>query len=90
MTTTTVERLEAAARRLDFDQYAVRAVPDYSGRGMLGRTTAGLVIPSAGVLAALAADAAAGMRGAGDAVGEFVTDLRNARVDSLGYDTVVY
>jgi hypothetical protein len=85
MTAATMNRLVAAADALDVD---CRPYDDYSGRGMYGRTTCAVVVPSEAVFAALAAVAGRGLPDAEFA--DFVADLRRLSSDSLGRDTIVY
>ena len=85
MTADTMNLLTAAADALDGD---CRSYDDYSGRGMYGRTTCGIVVPRESAVALLSAQAARGM---GDAeFAEFVADLRRLSSDSLGRDVIVY
>jgi len=63
-------------------------VIDYSGRGMYGRQTTGLVVDSVAHLAAAAF--AVGFYAADDAQEDFIEELFNLRSDSLGRRIVYY
>jgi hypothetical protein len=68
---------------------------DYSGRGMYGQTTAGLVVGSLGDLLPLVAAAAAqlerqqGEEGVMD-IDTFIGSLERIRTDNMGRDLIVY
>lgn len=73
-----------AARELCFD---VEVHKDYSGRGMYGQTTYGLVMSSIGWTTSVA-EAAGHLRG--EAHENFVNDLRNIRTDNMGFQYIYY
>ncbi len=91
----TAARILEAAKDLGFD-FEVRQ--DYSGRGMLGATTTGLVVPDISQLLQAIAKASffiattAVSTGAADSFAEhdrFVADLK-VKTDSQGRDIIVY
>lgn len=65
---------------------------DYSGRGMYGDKTCGIVIENVAKLPAVAATAAL-LSADGDeeyTADDLVRDLLKLRMDSMGHDTIVY
>lgn len=67
----------------------VRVYENYSGRGMLGSSTTGLVIPSTGMLAVLMYHGSRRIA-EGIADGSLEPDLNPFRTDNLGYDAIIY
>lgn len=89
MTAATAKLLTAAMDRLGI-VYSVRE--DYSGRGMFGQVTTGLVVNH--VSHVLAAAVEAGRRLGADEEDEtardMAHDLRHIRTDNLALDIVIY
>jgi hypothetical protein len=83
MTIQTAHAIIAASADLGED---ARLVESYSGRGMMGRTTAGVVVPS--VAAAIAAVAAAVADA--DEPEQMAADLRRVEWDTLGRQIIIY
>lgn len=65
---------------------------NYSGRGMYGRTTWGLVFSDRPSLMATVAEVVSNLTDAGshEEVGKFVKDISLARFDSLGLKQIIY
>jgi hypothetical protein len=73
----------------------IRIAADYSGRGMYGQTTAGIVFDSLGTLLEAVAYTVAGLAAEdedadSEAVAALIDDLRRVRQDNLGRDTIIY
>lgn len=79
--------VETIAEQAQMDGIELEARPDYSGRGMYGSTTGGLV----GDIGDIAAGVAIFARECDDDQFEdLVESLRNARTDSMGRQLIVY
>lgn len=77
--------LTAAAESLGID---CTPYEDYSGRGMYGKTTCAVTVSSIAGIAAITAIAGRSMSEAEFAA--FLAEVRSARTDELGRDTIVY
>jgi gamma-glutamyltranspeptidase len=70
---------------------------DYSGRGMFGKTTHGIVVDKWGDLLAAVASVAADIgttygheMGTTESPDEFIEEMRKIRWDSMGHSMIVY
>ena len=77
--------VQAAHDNGDLD---VKVYNEYSGRGMYGKTTAGVVVPELGVL--LAAICTCTIDMTGDDQEGLATELRNTHSDNLGRNSTIY
>lgn len=82
----TARQIEEAAKVLDLD---VKVRESYSGRGMMGRSTAGVIGSQTAILKAVAYAAFAAGRAGADDCDSLIDDL-DLRWDSMGYDQIAY
>lgn len=80
----TVKAIIEASEDLDLE---LERYEDYSGRGMYGASTEGVEGNFRSFVAAVA-QAAKSLKG--DSHSEFVKDLENLRIDSMGLDYIFY
>ncbi len=85
-----LETAEAIKRAADVIGVEVKVHPDYSGRGMFGKSTVALSGDKSDLLkCTVYAAYLIGVDQNGDGIDEFMDDL-NWRWDSLGYDAIGY
>lgn len=88
---TTAKAIEVAAKECDLE---VTIREDYSGRGMVGRTTTAVVSRGSRADFDHALAYAAYLLGKNNAsegeVEAFMADVRTIRCDNLGYDVIAY
>lgn len=90
MRQSTAEALARAAFALDIE---CTIYPDYSGRGMFGKETCGIVIARTSTVAALAAQAVWTICDEGQDVqraNDLIQDLRRLSTDNMGHDVIIY
>lgn len=83
------KQLVEAAERVGF---ACEVYPDYSGRGMFGARTTGIVVPSMRAYAAACAEMGYRFAENGDTAGAMAAfrELKSVRSDNMGRDVIVY
>jgi hypothetical protein len=84
-TTMNKRTAEEIARHSEGD---IETVDNYSGRGMMGRTTTGITAPDITSILVAVAVAARKMEAADFSV--LLEDLSGAETDSLGNDLIIY
>jgi len=83
MTESAMQEIVTAAEALGLN---ITAYPDYSGRGMYGDKTCGVVIKNVGDLLVAVCEAVRNH----DDPDDFVEDIRCVKTDSMGRDMIVY
>lgn len=88
----TAKLLVEAAEKADTFSVEATLFPDYSGRAMYGRTTAGVTVYKMLDVALLAAVVVTVLHESGqeEKVDDFIHDLKNLRSDELGTGYIVY
>lgn len=86
MTESTMNALVRAARSLDIE---CEPYLEYSGRGMFGKTTCGVVIPTPTDFTALCVVAGRATPDGG-AFAAFLGEVRKVSFDSMGHDVIAY
>ena len=79
-----------AGSDMGYDDECMSVREAYSGRGMYGRETAGVVFDSLGKLLAAVAHATECMITDEDDAGDLISDLEKCRTDNMGRDTILY
>lgn len=83
MSSSAMEQIVKAAEACGLD---ITAYEGYSGRGMFGETTYGVVVKNLADLLTAVCEATR----ASDDPGDFIADLIEVGSDSLGHDMIVY